>query len=66
MPILDADHLGREARIGQGVIPGCRAPLIAVGVGVGAVEAGVEVDKAISPLPRALPLSSKGLTRQEW
>ena len=48
VPILDADHLGREAGVCQGVIQVAELPLVAVGVGVGAVEAGVEVHQTIA------------------
>ncbi len=63
MPILDADHLGREAGACQGVIQVAELPFVAVGVGVGAVEAGVEVHQAIA-LAKGAAALLEGLARQ--
>ncbi|MNZ54515.1 hypothetical protein D3C78_724170 [compost metagenome] len=63
MPILDADHLAHQTRARQGVIQIAQLPLIAVGVGVGTVELGVEVDQP-GPLAHRARLLLIGLPRQ--
>ncbi len=63
VPILYADHLGCKAGVGQGVIQIAKLTFIAVGVGVGAVEAGIEVHKTI-PLAKGAAALLERLARQ--